>query len=177
MFKNPFQIAISFAFIALVIKLVIFQFGVQHGDMERYIIYIYMLLLLVTIFLGISKSKEKAENPTSFMEDLKSGARTASYFGILMGAITFIYYYAIDVNFFPLKQSERYDIYLEEVQKLIGEKSKEQLTTDLSNGIYSMRLMLSAKFQAMWTTFGLVFLGMFYALFLTIAIRKLRLTK
>ena len=57
MFKNPFQVAISFAIIALVVKLTAFSLDVQHGGMEKYIFYIYILLLLLTVFFGIRSNK------------------------------------------------------------------------------------------------------------------------
>ena len=57
MFKNPFQVAISFAVIALVVKLSVFSMGMQHGIMEKYIWYIYMFLLLSAVFFGIRSNK------------------------------------------------------------------------------------------------------------------------
>jgi len=73
-FKNPFQVAISFAVVALLVKLIIFTLEAQHGAMETYIRYIYMLILLTAVFFGIRSNKITEEGPTSFGQDFKAGA-------------------------------------------------------------------------------------------------------
>ena len=98
MFKNPFQVAVTFAFIALLAKLVIFSMEIQHGVMEEYIRYFYMLLVLVAVFFGI-RSKKITQKNSSFGQDFKNGARTASFLAILIGGITYVYYLNIDVDF------------------------------------------------------------------------------
>ena len=65
MFKNPFQVAITFAIIALVVKLSAFSMGIQHGAMEKYIFSIYMLLLLLTVSVGIRSNKIMNKGTTS----------------------------------------------------------------------------------------------------------------
>ena len=106
MFKNPFQVAISFAIIALVVKLTAFSLDVQHGGMEKYIFYIYILLLLLTVFFGIRSNKIMNEASTSLGQDFKSGARSASIFAILVTAITYMYYSNIDPEFFVIKKAD-----------------------------------------------------------------------
>ena len=88
MFKNPFQVAITFAVISLIIKVSVFSMDMQHGSMEKYIWYIYMLMLLFSVFFGVRSNKIMYEGTTSLGQDFRTGARTASIFAILMTIIT-----------------------------------------------------------------------------------------
>ena len=105
MFKNPFQVAISFSLLALIVKLGLFYFNLQHGETGSYITHIYMLLLLTAVFFGIRSNKVATEKNTTFGEDFKAGARTAAFFAILVGGITYVYYANIDVAFFEIKKA------------------------------------------------------------------------
>ena len=71
MFKNPFQIAITFALVALVLKLSIFSLGIQHGVVGRYVFYIYIFLLLTTVFLGIRSNKINSPQKLKFTLDFQ----------------------------------------------------------------------------------------------------------
>jgi len=172
MFKNPFQVAVTFAIIALIIKIVVFLTGYQHGVMETGIRYIYMLLLLTTVFFGMRSGKILTSGTTKFMDDFKWGARTAAYFAMIVAIITYVYYSKIDVNFFTIKQKPIFDEYLLEASKALKTKPKKEVITTLSNQIYGMRTFLSPYFQAMWTLFGLVFMGMFDALIFAFLMKK-----
>mgnify|MGYP005672069093 CR=1 FL=1 len=66
MFKNPFQVAVSFTLIALLVKLIIFGLDAQHGAMENGIRYIYMLILLIAVFFGIRSNKMLSDKATTF---------------------------------------------------------------------------------------------------------------
>lgn len=99
MLKNPFQIAILFAVIGLIIKLVLFSFNLQHDEV-RYIVYIYMMVMLVAVFFGVRSSKIMSEGKkTTFAQDFKAGARTASFLSLLIAFITYVYYSKIDTRF------------------------------------------------------------------------------
>ncbi len=116
MFKNPFQIAIVFAIIALVSKLILFSLGVQHDEI-RYIVYIYMMVMLVAVFFGVRSSKLMSENgKTTFGQDFKAGARTASFLAILIAVITYVYYAKIDAGFAD-KELESYKEQYKDFQK------------------------------------------------------------
>jgi hypothetical protein len=175
MLKNPFQVAVTFAAVALIIKLVVFSMNVQHGDMENYIRYIYMLILLTSVFFGIRSNKILEKNQTSFMQDFKAGARTAAFFAIIVAAITYVYYAKIDATFFEIKQSPL----LEELNKKTlevlteGEEKKDVVVTNYSNQLFSIRTFLSPYFQAMWTMFGLVFMGLFNSLIFALLMKKM----
>ncbi len=161
MLKNPFQVAITFAVVALVIKVAVFYMDLQHGAMEDYIRYIYMLIMLVTVFFGIRSNKIMFDGTTTFGQDFKTGARTASFFAIIMAIITYIYYAKIDPGFFAIKQQPLLDELFKTAQTKVGSDDKEILLKDLSNQILGIKTYLSPYFQAMWTMFGLVFLGLF----------------
>ena len=172
MLKNPFQVAITFSLVVLCVKLIIFSLGAQHGDMERYLIYIYMLILLLAVFFGIRSNKINNPNPPTFGEDFKSGARTASFFGILVAVITFVYYSQIDADFFEIKKQPLFEKLAVDAKEKAASMDKTELTAFLSNQILGINMYLSPYFQAMWTMFGLVFMGLFYALVFTFMMRK-----
>ena len=83
MFKNIFQVAVVFSVIALIMKLVIFSMGIQHGSMEEYVRYAYMFLVLTTVFFGmrINRINNPDIKPT-FIQDFKAGVRAAAFFAI-----------------------------------------------------------------------------------------------
>ena len=173
MFKNPFQVAIVFALVALIIKLTIFYLGLQHSEFGSYITHIYMLILLVAVFFGIRSSKIAAEGPTSFGQDFKAGARSAAFFAILVGGITFFYYSKIDVEFFPTKKAEMISQYSEKIQDLIDEKGFEEARSFLKNNIIGLDTIYSPLSQANYTLFGLVFMGMFNSLIFAFLMKKM----
>ena len=175
MIKNPFQVAVTFSVIALIIKLTIFSLNMQHGNMETYIRYIYMLVLLTAVFFGIRSNKIAEENKTNFLEDLKAGARTAAFFALIVAVITYVYYAKIDPNFFLIKQAPLIEALAKSTTETIkkGVDTKEVIITNYSNQLFSIRTFLSPYFQAMWTMFGLVFMGLFNAMVFAVLMKKL----
>ncbi len=166
MFKNPFQVAVAFAVIALTIKIVLYAMGIQHGAMETGIRYIYMLLILMAVFFGVRSNKIAAEKQTTFGEDFRAGARTASFFAILTALITYVYYAKIDSEFFNVMKEplmEELQVKFKAELEITEAKKVKVLKENITNQIYSINTMLSPYFHAMWTMFGLVFLGLFNA--------------
>lgn len=176
MFKNPFQVAIAFAMLSLVFKVTLFTMDVQHGAMETGIRYFYMLILLVAVFFGIRSVKLASETQTTFGQDFRSGARTASFFAILTAVITYVYYAKIDTEFFTIKQQPLIDELYEKVKvdyaNVDSKKEMNSLRENVTNQIYSIRMYLSPYFQAMWTMFGLVFLGLFNSAVFAMLMKK-----
>jgi hypothetical protein len=173
MFKNPFQVAVTFAVIAMAIKLTVFSMGLQHGVMENYIWYVYMFLLLVSILLGIKTNKIMYEGVSTFSQNFRSGARTASFFALLMFVITYFYYTKIDPNFFPLKQQPYLDGLLETAQTKLNEGvSKKEVINGLNQSILKVKQQLSPYAHSMLTLFGLVFIGMFNSLIFSFLMKK-----
>jgi len=173
MLKNPFQVAVTFSILALCVKLLIFSMGIQHGDMEKYIIYIYTLILLVAIFFGIRSNKITIEGNATFGDDFKAGARTASFFAIIVSLITYIYYAHIDIDFFEIKKQPILDSIKSAAQEKLQTQSKEEVTAYILNQLKGIGMYLSPYFQAMWTMFGLVFMGLFYSAVFSFIMRKL----
>jgi len=175
MLKNPFQVSVTFAVVALIIKLVVFSLNMQHGDMENYIRYIYMLILLTAVFFGIRSNKILEKNQTSFMQDFKAGARTAAFFAIIVAAITYVYYAKIDATFFEIKQAPLLEALNNQTKEVInkGVDSKEIIVENYGNQLFSIRTFLSPYFQAMWTMFGLVFMGLFNAMVFALLMKKM----
>ncbi|MCB0409252.1 MAG: DUF4199 domain-containing protein [Flavobacteriales bacterium] len=173
MFKNPFQVAVTFAVVALIVKLIIFSMNAQHGDMETYIRYIYMLILLTAVFFGIRSNKINAEQKPSFGQDFKAGARTASFFAIIVAVITYVYYAKIDTHFFELKKEPILQAAMEETTHKLKTEGKEAALAYLSNQMYGMNLMLGPYFQAMTTMMGLVFMGLFNSVVFAFLMKKM----
>jgi len=174
MFKNPFQVAVSFAVIALIIKVTVFSLNKQHGDMERYIVYIYMLITLLSVFFGIRSNKVMYDKPTNFAQDFKSGARTSSFLAILIAIITYTYYAKIDPTFFEIKKSEiinqlpikiKHEL---DKKELSVEKIKQYAVAEINNA----NALLNPQFQAMWTLLLLVFLGLTYSATFALLMKK-----
>ena len=174
MFKNPFQVAITFALVALIVKLGAFSLGIQHGGMEKYIFYIYMLLLLLTVFIGIRSTKMLNEGTTSLGQDFRAGARSASIFAILVTAITYFYYSNIDTEFFEIKRAERLSITLEEVTKALqdGDMTAAQIKQHAIDRVMTASTIFSAYLHSMGTMFGLVFIGLFQSIVFAFLMKK-----
>jgi len=164
MFKNPFQVAVSFAVVALIIKLTIFSLNMQHGDMGTYIPYIYMFILLTAVFFGIRSNKLTHENTTTFGQDFRAGARTAAFFAILVAGITYVYYAQIDIEFFNTKKAEYLALYETSLSDLVKEKGLETAKKDALNKVIGINTIYSPFSQSSYTLLGLVFMGMFNAL-------------
>ncbi len=162
MFKNPFQVAVVFALIALVVKLAIFYLGIQHAN-TAYITYAYMLILLFTIFFGIRSNKVMFEGATTFGQDFKTGARTASLFALMVGGITYVYYTQIDSEFFPTKIALSLEEYAKNIPGLIKEKGMVEAKSFFKNKVQTAMTIYSPISQTTYTLFGLVFLGMFHS--------------
>lgn len=175
MLKNPFQVAITFAVVALIIKLTIFSLNMQHGEMENYIRYIYMLVLLTAVFFGIRSNKILENNKTNFLQDFKAGARTSAIFALLVAGITYVYYAKIDANFFVMMKNDKIAILNEKITEMIkaGTTTKEVLVETYFNQLFGIKTMLTPYFQALWTMFGLVFMGLFNALVFALLMKKM----
>lgn len=174
MFKNPFQVAISFALVALIVKLAAFSMGIQHGGMEKYIFYIYIFLLLLTVFMGIRSTKIMSESTTSLGQDFRAGARSAAMFAILVTLITYLYYSNIDPEFFEIKRAENLSTLPEKINQAIkkGDFSIEQIKEKVKGDIISTNTIFSPYLHSMATMFGLVFIGLFQSIVFAFLMKK-----
>jgi hypothetical protein len=171
MFKNPFQVAVTFALVALILKLVLMFAGMQH-DSTPYITYAYMLLILIAIFFGIRSNKLMYEGPTSFGQDFRTGARTASFFALLVGVITYVYYTQIDPDFFPSKIAKSVAEYSNNIPGLIEERGLEDAKQFFKDKIVALEVIYSPISQTTYTLFGLVFLGLFHSAVFALLMKK-----
>lgn len=174
MFKNPFQVAIIFAVFSLTVKISVYTMGIQHGAMEKYIWYIYMLILLLAVFFGIRSNKLMYKGNTSLGQDFRTGARTASFYAILMAVITYFYYAKIDVDFFTIKKAELYATYPDKIANALSEKTMtiEQIKVKLKADIGNANTLFSPYIQATSTMFGLVFIGLFNSIVFALLMKK-----
>lgn len=171
MFKNPFQVAVTFAILALIVKLVLMYLGVQH-DSTPYITYAYMLIILCAIFFGIRSNKVMYEGATTFGQDFKTGARTASFFAILVGLITYVYYTQIDPDFFPIKIAKSVEEYSNNIPGLIEERGLAEAKQFFKDKIVALEVIYSPISQTTYTLFGLVFLGLFHSAVFALLMKK-----
>ena len=162
MFKNPFQVAIVFSLVALVAKLALFSLDLQHDDLA-YITFAYMLILLCAVFFGIRSNKIMYEGTTTFGQDFRTGARTASFFALIVGGITYIYYTKIDPDFFAIKTAKTIEVYKDGMQAIINENGLTEAKKMFKSKIVSLFAIYSPISQTTYTLFGLVFLGLFHA--------------
>ena len=172
MFKNPFQVAITFAVVSLIVKVSVFSMEMQHGAMEKYIWYVYMLMLLFSVFFGIRSNKIVYEGNTTLGQDFRTGARTASIYALLMTVITYLYYSKIDPEFFAIKQQPYLDALYETAKTKMDVETRAQILERLSENIYAIRLQLSPYFHSMLTMFGLVFIGLFQSIVFALLMKK-----
>lgn len=173
MLKNPFQIAITFALLALITKLTFFYLEIQHGEYSSYITHIYMLISLIAVFFGIRSEKiNNGGNPTSFRQDLKAGARTAAFFAILVSGITYVYYAKIDSNFFTIKKEAFMEEYKKEIPKMVEANGKEQTKESIKGKILNLDAIYTPYSQSTYTLFGLVFLGLINSITFALLMKK-----
>ena len=132
-----------------------------------------MLILCVSVFFGIRSNMILEERITTFGEDFKSGARTAAFFAIFIAIITYVYYAKIDSNFFDIKSEPYIDAHKKEAFRKLATEPKEDVQKWLLMQLDNTRLYLSPYFQAMWTMFGLVFLGAVYSGMLAYLMKKI----
>jgi anaerobic C4-dicarboxylate transporter len=175
MFKNPFQVAVTFAVLALIIKLTVFTLEIQHGSMEKYIFFIYMLILNISVFFGIRSNKIAEGRQTTFGEDFRAGARTASFYAILVAIITYVYYSNIDVHFFDIKRSELIDTYPAKIQNALENATMTlaEIKTKVHADIVNTYTIFTAYFQALITMFGLVFIGLFFSALFAFVMKRM----
>ncbi len=102
-----------------------------------------MLVLMVAIFFGIRSNKIMYEGPTTFGQDFRTGARTASFFALLVGAITFTYYSKIDADFFPTKIAATVAEYEQNIPEMIKEKGYKEAHTLFVDKVVNLNVIYS----------------------------------
>ena len=114
------------------------------------------------------------EGSTTLGQDFRTGARTASFYGILMAAITYFYYAKIDVDFFTIKKAELFATYPDKITNALSEKamSLDQIKDRVKGDIANARTIYTPYFQATTTMFGLVFIGLFNAIVFAFLMKK-----
>ena len=173
MFKNPFQIAIIFALVSLVIKLIFKYTEVPMEDVEQYTIFILMFITLVTVYLGRRSNRYCFDRPTTYKEDFKTGARTGAFYSVLLGVITYIYYNNIDPEYFAIKIQGHVDQILETFNDNVNELGREKAVENANNRYQSAKMIFAPYFHSTITLFSFMFLGLLNALLMTIVHRKI----
>lgn len=205
MLKTPFSIAVFVSLAAILVKLGIFMSGNQHGDMERYIVFFYLLFLMLSNVFGArsyrqgyvppelqeaKKKKSKHFKVTElsaplFKDYFKSALATGVYFAIIMAAFTFYYYVRIDHDFFEIKFDEGIAPFKEYVieqkeafQNSPTAENKEALELakeNFKNRVEMARYIYTPGQQAIFTLMGLIFMGLLNSLVVALVYRKIPL--
>ena len=124
------------------------------------------------VFFGIRSNKLTHEGATTFGQDFKTGARTASFFAILVGLITYVYYTQIDPNFFAVKIEKSIAEYATNIPQLVEDKGLVDAKQFFKDKIVALQVIYSPISQTTYTLFGLVFLGLFHAGVFSLLMKK-----
>lgn len=151
---------IFFVAIAIAWKLVLFYTGLGRSQWEEYGIFLYVLLLLVSILFTIKKVKT-ADSHRNFI--FRQGLTAGLVFSLFFSGFVLIYYSFIDPEYF----TDKLDISLAAMHKQGA--SEEEMITYYSTG---RSMVMNPVSHATYSFFGLMFLSMLYAAILTMLSRK-----
>lgn len=101
--KTTNKIAIAFAFIWIIIKLIVFNIGLSV-EWFNVTAMINLLFLLVVIFVVLHFHKQGRQ--TEFLSDLKEAMKGGSIYTLLVAFFLLIYFSAIDTEFITNRMEE-----------------------------------------------------------------------
>lgn len=172
--KSPLSVALIFALLYIIIKLVVFNLGKSVELFVPMILVNIMLILLAALF-GLRAWKKSHKNETDgFLEDFKCTMRNVSLYALIISGFVYIYYSSIDKDF-KEKLAERQ--FAEITQEDFKEMQKKD--PDMLNGKTlddykklkknEMKLFTSPFMTTTMTLMGLMLIGFFYSLLISLA--------
>lgn len=172
--KSPLSVALFCALTYVIIKLVVFNLG-KSVDLFVPLILVNILLILLAVIFGLRAFKKQQKTPEyNFAEDLKCTMRSASVYTIIISVFVFIYYSAIDKNFTEqIIERQFADVTPEDYEKI--KKRDPDMTRGKNLDDYKklkrdeMKLFTSPFITMTMTLVGLMMIGFFYSLLVTIA--------
>lgn len=160
---------------AILAKLVLFQFNAEY----QYTVYSNILFLLVAIFFGIRQGMIENNGNTTYLNDVKSGARTAAVFAVIIALFAYVYYSNINPEFLQAKIDERMvlveNITPQEIETLQAEgKIAQGLTKEdlINKELENTQNFYSPFFYATLSLIGYLLVGIVYSLFLGLILRN-----
>lgn len=145
---------IAFA-LSVAAKLVYFFYYNGNEDLDMGVRFAYLLFFLIALVLGVSTWKRQTPR-SAFTEDVKTGMKITSVYGLLLALFTWIYYKWINPAYFEDKIKEAIDA--------APEESLEQIQQ-------TVELIFSASTHSTITLFGTIVIGFFYVLVITLLLR------
>lgn len=153
MLKPDLKFAFYFVMIACIIRMVLFYGGLITPKTGQYVIFMHMLFILLSIFFAIRNSGSMLKPKEARLgHELKASVKAGGLYSVLTTAFVFIYYKAIDVNYFILKQ-----------QELISEASKDP-GADVEQVKKSVESFFSLMNYCTVTLLGLMLLTFVYGI-------------
>lgn len=153
--KDYIKYAITAALISVIAKMTYFLTLSPDDSWDMYIRFFYLLTFLVALFMGL-RAYKIAEPLSDFTRDVKTGMKTASVYGLVISAFTFIYYKWVNPAFFAAKIQENVDIAPPELVDSIKANSE---------------FIFSPFTHSTITLFGIMTIGFFYTLVLVLLMR------
>ncbi len=159
--KNPIiNISVSAAMASIIGKMLYFIFLAPDDTFDMYTRFFYLLCFLVALFIGLRIWKQQNPNLV-FTEDVKSGMKIVSIYAIIISAFTFLYYKVINPSYFSSKIQATVD-----AVEATGSNG-----ADLEQVRNTASFVFNAFTHSTLTLFGLMVIGFFYTLILTLLFR------
>jgi hypothetical protein len=172
--KSPLSISVFFALIYVIIKLIVFNLGKSVELFVPMILVNIMLILLAALF-GLRAWKRKHKNQEdSFLEDLKCTLRNTSMYALLVSGFVFMYYSTIDKDFRDQLAERQFANVTQkdfkEMQKRDPDMLKDKTLDDYKKlKKNEMQLFTSPFMTTTITLMGLMLIGFFYSLLISLA--------
>jgi len=154
------NISVTAAMASVIGKMLYFIFLAPDESFDMYTRFFYLLCFLIALFIGLRAWKKDKMNIV-FTEDVKTGMKIVSIYAIIISAFTFIYYKYINPNYFAQKVQAAIDAVASSGSP---EKDLEQVRDTAS-------FVFNAFTHSTLTLFGLMVIGFFYTLVLTLLFR------
>lgn len=172
--KSPLIVAVFFALIYIIIKLVVFNLGKSVELFIPLILVNIMLILLAALFGLRAWKKSHKSQGDNFLEDLKCTMRNISVYALVVTAFVYVYYSAIDTDFRQKLQDRQFaEITQEdfkEMQKNDPDMLKHKTLDDYKKlKKNEMELFTSPFMTSTLTLMGLILIGFFYSLLISLA--------
>lgn len=159
--KSPFSIAVWAVLASVIVKMLVFVTGNQFSDIGRYAIFVNIFIIMIAVFWGIREHKKNVGNQSTYLEDVKEGMKTASWFAIILSVFVYCYYNYIDTKYFAIRLQENLE--LAESQNMDVEKARE-----------TGEIVLSPFFHTTMTLIGFILMGAFYSTLIAFFMRKMK---
>lgn len=172
--KSPLSISLFCALTYIILKLIVFNLG-KSVDLFVPLILVNIMLILIAVIFGLRAFKKQQKTPEyNFAEDLKCTMRSASLYAIIISGFVFLYYSAIDKNFTEqIIERQFSDITQEEFEE-IKKKDPDMMRGKNLDDFKKlkreeMKLFTSPFITMTMTLVGLMMIGFFYSVLVTMA--------